>query len=47
MTYEIIYEACVKAVKTMGSDIKTLSWFKRNWAKTPQQATDSITKKAA
>ena len=45
MSYEILSEACLKAVKSLGPDIKTMSWFKRSWPK--QQIADEATKKAA
>lgn len=42
MAYETLYEACLNAVKSMGKDIKTVSWFKRNWSRA-----ETVQKKAA
>lgn len=46
-SYRTIFDACLEAAKQFqGDDIKTVSWFKRNWQSTWVRE-EEVSKKAA
>lgn len=38
MSYDQLKIAVDRALATLGGDIKTMSWFKRNWKRTDAEA---------